>query len=63
MVEYAKSPIHNIPSDDLFFMYSVLYAKLITIGKGVKENAIAQDKRDKGVSVKIDACIICLLIT
>lgn len=45
------------------FMYSVLYAKLITIGKGVKENAIAQDKRDKGVSVKIDACIICLLIT
>lgn len=46
-----------------YFMYSVLYAKLITIGKGVKENAIAQDKRDKGVSVKIDACIICLLIT
>lgn len=44
-------------------MYSVLYAKLITIGKGVKENAIAQDKRDKGVSVEIDACIICLLIT
>lgn len=55
-------PTHSSPEKWRYFYVFNSASKTDNEREGVKENVIAQDKRDKGVSVKIDACIICLLI-